>query len=377
MNLYQRSLSALLALVLGTALVPVTIRAQDATSATDTSAVPTPQSAGQSSYLKFRKQVYDIVILGDVLGTGLWAGMNRIVEEEDRITVTGRIQESSSLARPKLYNWPDATTKLLDSRSFDIAAVMLGANDFRDIQDGDNPIKFGSDEWKTAYTAQIKTLLDTLKSRGVAVYWFGVPPMGRPEYDQAMQFVGDIERQVMADEGVRFIDLRLLLSSPDGTYTDSGDDGSGETVRLRSRDGVKFITRGNDRLAAELMKLVRADISVADGAPVDRAITEPLVRAIPLTPEQLAALPSFAAQRADGLDVNPLDPSSLPGPDYVEIARIASGDDKSKVSGEEQLNALARNTPPDSAARRLFLEGIWPDAPSQRYDAFKPIPANE
>ncbi len=43
--------------------------------------------------------------MGDVLGTGLWAGMNRFVETEDRVTVTGRIQENSGLARPKLYNW--------------------------------------------------------------------------------------------------------------------------------------------------------------------------------------------------------------------------------------------------------------------------------
>ncbi|MEM7634780.1 MAG: hypothetical protein AAF299_09495, partial [Pseudomonadota bacterium] len=61
---------------------------------------PVVESA-QSSYLPSRKQVYDIVIMGDVLGTGLWAGMNRFVETEDRVTVTGRIQENSGLARPK------------------------------------------------------------------------------------------------------------------------------------------------------------------------------------------------------------------------------------------------------------------------------------
>lgn len=377
MNLCQKLLPALMALSLGVAFAGVPSGAQDATSPPGVATgAQTPQSAGQSSYLKFRKQVYDVVILGDLLGTGLWAGMNRVVETEDRITVTGRIQENSSLARPKLYNWPDAAQKLLDSRSFDIAAVMLGANDFRDIQDGETVATFGSNEWKTLYAKQIKALLNTLKASDVAVYWFGTPPMARPQYDQAMQVVSDVERQVMADEGVRYIDLRLLLASPDGSFTDSGDDGTGETVRLRSRDGVKFITRGNDRLAAELMKLVRADISVADGAPAGNA-AEPLVRAEPLTPEQLAALPSFSAQRADGQDALPVDPASLPGPDYVEVARIAAGSATGQPSGDKVFTAVAKNTPPDSAARRLFVEGVWPEAPSQRYDAFKTLPAIE
>ena len=270
-------------------------------------------SAPQSSYLARRKQVYDMVILGDVLGTGLWAGMNRVVETDERITVTGRIQENSGLTRSRVYDWPQATAKLLESLPFDIAAIMLGANDARDIAAAEGDLAFGSAEWRKAYAAQIKALVEVLRANNVAVYWFGVPPMERESYDEAMAVVAEVERQATAELGVRHIDLRLMLLGPDGKYTDTGDDGTGEETRLRSRDGVKFITRGNDRLAAELMKLVRADMAVADGAPAPAVVVS--TPGVALTPEQLAALPEFAAERADGEEPSVIDPAGLPGPD--------------------------------------------------------------
>jgi hypothetical protein len=140
-----------------------------------------------------------------------------------------------------------------------------------------------------------------------------------------MQVVAGVERQVMAELGVRYIDLQLLLRGPDGgSYTDSGDDGTGEVVRLRSRDGVKFITRGNDRLASELMKLVKADIAVAEGGAAPSAQVAMVGPQVRLTPEQLAAMPVFAAERADGADEAPVDPSALPGPDYIELAKLSA-----------------------------------------------------
>ena len=202
LNICQRVLAALVLVCLAS----VPSQAQQADGA------PVVESTAQSSYLPARKQVYDIVIMGDVLGTGLWAGMNRFVETEDRVTVTGRIQENSGLARPKLNNWAKAADNLLESRPFDIAAIMLGANDARDINAPDGFLRFGSDEWRKAYAEQIDALVSSLKKHKVAIYWIGVPPMRRKSYDDAMKVVASVERQVMAERGVRSIDLRLLLT---------------------------------------------------------------------------------------------------------------------------------------------------------------------
>lgn len=330
------------------------------------------QAAAQSSYLARRKQVYDMVILGDVLGTGLWAGMNRVVETDERITVTGRIQENSGLARTRLYDWPQATAKLLESRPFDIAAIMLGANDAREIVTPEGELAFGSTEWREAYGAQIKALIEVLRANKVAVYWFGVPPMERDSYDEAMAVVAEVERQVTAELGVRHIDLRLMLLGPDGKYTDTGDDGTGAETRLRSRDGVKFIASGNDRLAAELMNLVRADMAVADGAPAPEVVIS--TPGVDLTPEQLAALPAFAAERADGEAPVPANPAALPGPDYVELAQVAPGA-LTPTAAADAFSAARKATAPGSAAQRLFVEGLWPETEKGAEDPFTaPLP---
>ena len=335
---------------------------------------PAVQAAAQSSYLASVKPVYDMVILGDLLGTGVWAGMNRVVETDDRVTVTGRIQESAGLARPRFYNWADATTKLLEARPFDIASIMLGANDARDITTETSVAEFGSQEWKDAYAAQIRALVEVLRANKVAVYWFGVPPMAREGYDAAMKVIAGVERQVMAELGVRYIDLDLMLRAPDGSYTDTGDDGTGEQVRLRARDGVKFITRGNDRLTFELMKLVRADIAVTEGGPVPEAAVA-INPDAELTPEQLAALPAFAAERADGAEPEVVDPKLLPALGYVELATLS--DRQRNRPDDARFAATIRATEPGSAARRLYELGIWPgdDGPATNDPFIAPLAA--
>jgi hypothetical protein len=350
-------------------LIALAVMPANAQQAGQSDDVPVVESA-QSSYLPSRKPAYDIVIMGDVLGTGLWAGMNRFVETEDRVTVTGRIQENSGLARPKLYNWAKAADNLLESRPFDIAAIMLGANDARDINSPEGFLRFGTDEWRKAYAAQINALIDALKKHGVAIYWIGVPSMRRKSYHKAMKVVAEVERQVTAERGVRYIDLQLLLSDGDENYTDRGDDGTGTIVRLRSRNGVKFIAGGNDRLAVELMKLVRADIAIADGAGGGPAVV-PLQEEVILTPEELAALPAFVAERPGAEDPVKIEPAQLPGLNYTEIARV--NEDAIKRAAREGLTLYDKvrgSTIPGSAAELLFSDGIWPDAPDERFDSF-------
>ncbi len=344
-------------------LAGMPVRAQQADDA------PVTEYTSPSSYIPTRKQTYDIVIMGDVLGTGLWAGLTRFVESEERVTVTGRIQENSGLARPKLYDWASAADKLLESRPFDIAAIMLGANDARDINSPEGFLRFGSDGWRKAYGEQIRSLLNVLKKHRVAVYWFGVPPMARESYDDSMKVIASVERQIMEEYGVRFIDLRQLLADSDDKYTDRGDDGTGTIVRLRSRSGVKFIAAGNDRLAVELMKLVRADIAAADGATGSPAVA--LQEEIILTPEELAAMPAFVAERPGGEVPVKIEPANMPGLNYTEIARVT--EDAIKRAAREGLtlfDKVSSSTEPDSAAHRLFSEGIWPEAPADRFDAF-------
>ena len=66
-----------------------------------------------------------------------------------------------------------------------------------------------------------------------------------------------------------------------------------------------------------------------------------------------------------------IDPAALPGPNYTEIARVT--EEAIKRAAREGLTLFDKvrsSTVPDSAAQRLFSEGIWPEAPAERFDAF-------
>jgi len=66
-----------------------------------------------------------------------------------------------------------------------------------------------------------------------------------------------------------------------------------------------------------------------------------------------------------------IEPANLPGLNYTEIARVT--EDAIKRAAREGLTLFDKvrsSTAPDSAAQKLFLDGIWPEGPAERFDAF-------
>src|SRR5947209_1059896 len=65
------------------------------------------QSGAAQPYLQ-SKESYQIFVLGDSLAAGLWSGMNRLAQGDDRLAIDGRYKEDSGLARPDYYDWNNA-----------------------------------------------------------------------------------------------------------------------------------------------------------------------------------------------------------------------------------------------------------------------------
>src|SRR5262249_32559210 len=129
------------------------------------------------------KQSYQVFVLGDSLAAGLWSGLMRATDGDERLSVDGRYKEDSGLARPEYYDWSDALQKILASNSIDIAVVMIGTNDGQEIRDGDLRYTFGSPDWSRQYAAEVERLTKSLRDAGAAVYWVELPPMAEPAYD--------------------------------------------------------------------------------------------------------------------------------------------------------------------------------------------------
>jgi hypothetical protein len=316
------------------------------------------------------KTVTTILSIGDAIGGGLGAGLARVTEPGGEYDVSIRFNEESGLARPEVYDWPATVPKILAGNSYDVIVVMLGANDRQMIRSGDMRYDFGTPEWTAAYSSQAKRLLDQLAASKARVIWVAPPPMKDPEYDAAMRSIAALQKQLVEQRGMTYLDLRPQFTNPDGSYTDSFTDVAGTAVRLRGRDGISFFKAGNNRMG----ELVLAAI-VAGETPADTPADAPADAA---SPEKTSRLDIPEANKTDsearpdavpmfGQAVMDAEPYTVQ-PDGVTANAIllAAGD----LGPEAALKTLRDIAPSGSGAERLFKLGNPEPAPAGRADDF-------
>ncbi len=301
-------------------------------------------------------QRYRIFVFGDKMATGLLAGLWRVLKGNAQYIAYGRLREGSGLARPRYYDWRRAIPKVLDSKPVDIGIILLGANDARNMRVGGKTLLFGSPEWKAAYEQRVADIIEAFKSRNIALFWIGLPPVADAGRNEALKYISGIFRDKAAASGVQFVDIYKAFAGENGGYTDSGFDVSGKFTRLRSRDGVHFIKAGNTRLASLVMDAVRKGVKTRPEPSAAEAAAEPDI--------DLEGLPLFGRATPQG-GAEIVAAKELPGKDH---AFAASG-----VPGAAVVSSLPgqrASVKPGTAAAKLFIDGIWPDVRKGRVDDF-------
>lgn len=297
------------------------------------------------------KESYQVFVLGDSLAAGLWSGVSRQIENDDRISLNGRYKEDSGLSRPEYYDWNGALPKILASNNIDIAIVMIGSNDAQAMREGSARYAFDTPEWRQAYVKQVDRLMASLKAAGAAVYWMELPPMQAATYDDSLKVISAIHAERAKAAGIRFIPTRIDFTDK-GKYAESGFDQSGEFVRLRSRDGVHFLREGNNKLAGLVMAAINQDIDAAVLAEPDVLTGQPPEAAVSETP---------------------------PGSGLTGSERLAQADAKGDFAGalappsDPAMAQLAKTAKPGTDAARLFSRGEAVGAKPGRFDDVSPL----
>jgi hypothetical protein len=253
-------------------------------------AAPAAPRTGPLSYIGATRPQWNAFVIGDILAEGMWGGLVRMSEGNERLKLSLRMKEESGLARPGVYDWPAALDRIVEANEVDVVIVMLGNNDGQDMQGAEGRIAFGTPQWRAAYGAAVDRLMTGMKDRGIAVYWLGVPPAGSPERDDALKLVNAVQKERADANGVRFIDLRALFTDSGDRFVDSGADEQGNVVRMRMRDGLRMLKAGNTRAALAILPVIAADIEAADAAV--RAPSAPVAVEVPAAP---ATGPQFGA----------------------------------------------------------------------------------
>jgi uncharacterized protein len=321
-------------------------------------------SAEEPMIAESEKQLTQILVLGDAIGGGMGAGLQRVADAGVDYQVSMRFNEESGLARPEVYDWAATLPKILASNPYDVIVVMIGANDRQPIRAGDTRHAFGSEGWVEAYEANVDALLDVLAASGAKVIWVSQPPMKDADYDDALKAVSALQRNRVEAHGMTFLDIRGDLLNPDGSFAETGLDEAGNTVRLRSRDGITFFKAGNNLVGRTILAAIEGDQRTAlelSPGPGKSGKEQQAVQAGP-------QVPLFGQALADGGSYT----VSPEGVTANAILLAAGG-----LDPQSALKTLRNIAPQGSNAERLFKRGEVAQAPRGRTDDFSaPPPAS-
>ena len=150
------------------------------------------------------------------------------------------------------------------------------------------------DQRQGSITNEVTELITVLKSKGVPVFWVGLPSLRGTRSTGDMAYLNDLYRSRAEKAGIGFVDIWDGFVDENGSFTMQGPDFEGQTRRLRSGDGVYFTKAGARRLAHYVERDIRRAMLGHETPVATPAPEEPQTQAQgarPGTPSRPAAGP--------------------------------------------------------------------------------------
>lgn len=122
-------------------------------------------------------------------------------------------------------------------------------------------IEFRTEQWAQIYSRRIDDTIAALKSKGVPVFWVGLPSIKGPRSTADAVYLNDLYRSRAEKAGAVYIDVWDGFVDEGGKFTTNGPDYEGQVRRLRSADGVYFTKYGARKLAHYVEREIRRYMS--------------------------------------------------------------------------------------------------------------------
>ncbi len=122
-------------------------------------------------------------------------------------------------------------------------------------------IDFRSARWAAVYAKRIDETIAALKSKGVPVFWVGLPSIRGTKSTADAVYLNDLFRARAERAGIVYIDDWDGFVDDGGKFSSYGPDYEGQTRRLRSSDGVFFTKYGARKLAHYVEREIRRYMS--------------------------------------------------------------------------------------------------------------------
>jgi uncharacterized protein len=201
------------------------------------------------------------IVIGDAMAEWLAYGLEQAFAESPDVGVLRKVRSSVGLSGPcngEARKWLEQS---LAGEKPAFVAIMIGMNDRRPVPacgpsgktDGAKagPVPFRSKEWSEAYGKEVDETISLLKSKGVPVFWVGLPP-ARNIREADLGALNDVFREHADKAGIAYIDVWDAFVDEDGDFAMRGPDVNGQTRLLRTADGLNFTNAGARKLALSL-----------------------------------------------------------------------------------------------------------------------------
>ncbi|MBX6327896.1 MAG: DUF459 domain-containing protein [Pseudolabrys sp.] len=285
-----------------------------------------------------------IVVMGDGMADWLAYGLEEAFSDTPEVGVVREIKFNSGLIRYQAksdLDWWHVARDLLAKDKASFVVMMIGLSDRQNIRErdlaneaakdadksGDNPsevdaagkddnetepgaaitpepkgkrangvIEFRTDRWAEVYGRRVDETIAALKSKGVPVFWVGLPSIRGTRSTSEASYLNEIYRAHAERAGIVYVDIWDGFVDESGRYSNFGPDLEGQTRRLRSSDGVFFTRYGARKLAHYVEREIRRYLNnrampvalppgpVAPPGPESKSATRPLAGpVVPLT----------------------------------------------------------------------------------------------
>lgn len=224
--------------------------------------VETPVVPASSLKARYADGKLTIGVFGDSMADGLWAALYRDLGDLDGVDVVKFSEVSTGLSRYDYVDIQAKSTRQLAERPVDVAIILFGTNDAQAIVIDGQIHPFGSEGWKAAYARRVDNLVELMRSRGVEVYWVGLPRMKSSGFDDRMAIINGVVEARMTALGVPWFDTVALTSNEAGGYEAYLSDDQGRRRLMRAGDGIHMSMSGYLRMADPVADRLKADMGV-------------------------------------------------------------------------------------------------------------------
>ena len=222
-------------------------------------AVPAPVSLSTAASRVALSSGDEVFLVGDSMMQGVAPHLSNTLLKRYGIRSINLSRQSTGLAYPGFFNWPQTVERTLKERpKVRLMVVFLGPNDPWDMPQGKGKpfLRFKTPAWEQAYRQRIDGMLEQARQHGVQVIWVGPPNMQQARLSTAMAYLSGLYRQQVLARGQSYVSANAVLGYRADEFSFSVQNGQGGQTRTRADDGIHFTIPGQKLIANQVLSLI-------------------------------------------------------------------------------------------------------------------------